>query len=457
MKVSGQLFYLKGLSAINFDNWGLNDGLYDNIKENFLDNKDKTFIELYKVDVASTLKVACFTYLYLTPNLKNLIDKYRDCQESIKGFAQQIRLAKELLEYMYDSGMGIPGIKEEIELLSAGDSIEDVLKERGVGPELIAKFEWLQDQLWEGRFDAGEPSYFSSSGHIILAYQYLCDPKIRALYANALDMVGEINCYVALAKKMNANKNKPNTQFCFVDFIERSDRPYLKMKGFWNPFISESVVVENDIELNGADGIRTAIITGPNTGGKSANTKAIMLSIALSQSFGIAAAKECEMTLFREMYMYANIKDDTPKKISLFKAAALRANTIVKRVAWLKDKSIKNNDLSSGFCICLMDELYTGTEPKSAAKAAKENILYIHECENCLLLGNTHISEIKELEKKHKGIANYMIDSYIDSETRRIKLSYKLKKGTSTINIAQQVIEDVEKELAKIDFDEESD
>jgi len=381
-------------------------------------------------------------WLYLMGGSKAHSDVVKSVQKKVIGFAQQVRTSKELLEKARDNNMVLNGIDEQISFL-AGRDVASILQKKGLAASLIKKVEWLQGQLWSRTFNEGKPSYFSSPGHILLANKYLSDPEVRKVYKEAFEMVGEVDCYVALAKKMAAHKDKANAPFCFVDFIENSEKPFVDIKDFWNPFISDDVVVPNDLILNGTDGIRNLIITGPNTSGKSGNTKGLFLNLILAQSFGIAAAKECSMTMFRRIITYLNIADDTGNNLSLFKAAAKRANKVVRTLS-----SLPKNE----FGVCLMDEPYVGTAHEAAVIAATENILSINALENCMLIVNTHLKEITELENSYHSIANYRIGAVINSETGRIEFTYKLEPGTSEISSAAQVVADVKDED---DFDDE--
>jgi len=367
---------------------------------------------------------------------KLFADSIKNLQAKVIGFAQQVRLSKELLKKVRANNIALDGMNDQISFL-AGRDVASILQRKGLDASLIKKVEWLQDNLWRGTFNEGKPSYFSSPGHILIANKYLCDPEVRKVYKEAFEMVGEVDCYVALAKKMAAHKDKANAPFCFVDFIENSEKPFMDIKDFWNPFISDDVVVPNDLILNGTDGIRNLIITGPNTSGKSGNTKGFFLNLILAQSFGIAAASECSMTMFRRIITYLNIADDTGNNLSLFKAAAKRANKVVRTLS-----SLPKNE----FGICLMDEPYVGTAHEAALKAVKKNILSINALENCMVIVNTHLKEITELEDSYPSIANYRIGAVTNSETGRIEFTYKFEPGISEISSAEQVVADVEEE-----------
>jgi len=376
-----------------------------------------------------------FSYLvYEAVALKTYLEAVKSIQERVIGFAQQVKLSKELLEKARDNNIIFDGIDEQISFL-AGRNVTKILRNKGLEEDLVRKVEWLQGQLWSR-------AYFSS-GHILVANKYLCDPEVRKVYKEAFEMIGEVDCYVALAKKMAAHKDKANAPFCFVDFIENSQKPFIDIKNFWNPFISDDVVVPNDLTLNGANGVRGLVVTGPNTSGKSGNAKGFFLNLILAQSFGIAAASECSMTMFRRIITYLNIADDAGRGLSLFKAAVKCANKLVKTLSRLP----KNE-----FGVCLMDEPYVGTEQAAAAKAATENILSINGLENCLFIVNTHMNELISLEKSYPSIANYRIGAVSNSETGRIEFTYKLEPGISEISSAAQVVADVDEDD---DFDDE--
>ena len=169
-------------------------------------------------------------------------------------------------------------------------------------------------------------------------------------------MVGEIDVYVSLADKISTYDGNTYAAYCFVDFIEESDKPILEVQNFWHPFIDAEKIVSNSVSLNTGNE-RNMIITGPNTGGKSTTMKALASSVLLAQTFGIAPASSMRMTPFGVICTYLNISDDISSGLSLFKAEVKRFQDLMKATKKLPNGS---------FAFVILDEIFTGTSPDKA-------------------------------------------------------------------------------------------
>ncbi len=263
-----------------------------------------------------------------------------------------------------------------------------------------------------------------------MMYKYLCTPEIRKEFSYVFDIIGEIDGYVALASKMNAHKDMPNAQFCFVDFIKKSTKPILNVKNFWNPFIKTADAVANSVLLN-AGAERSMIITGPNTGGKSTTMKGLIISILTAQAFGIAPAEKMMFTPFTNILTYLNIGDDTGAGKSKFRAELDRAEKLMFSL-----KSLPSHDF--GFVI--LDEIFTGTGSEQGEAFACKFIKSIHANQNVIFVSATHLEKLKNLETETDGcIKNYQMDVHVDGAGRISKYTYQIVPGASTVNSVLQV------------------
>jgi DNA mismatch repair ATPase MutS len=270
----------------------------------------------------------------------------------------------------------------------------------------------------------------NSWAETFIIYKYLCTPEIRKEFSYVFDIIGEIDSYVALASKMNAHKDTPNAQFCFVDFIKKSTKPILNVKNFWNPFIKTADAVANSVLLN-AGSERSMIITGPNTGGKSTTMKGLIISILTAQAFGIAPAEKMMFTPFTNILTYLNIGDDTGAGKSKFRAELDRAEKLMFSL-----KSLPAHDF--GFVI--LDEIFTGTGSEQGEEFACKFIKSIHANQNVIFVSATHLEKLKGLEKETDGcIKNYQMDVHVDGAGRISKYTYQIVPGASTVNSVLQV------------------
>lgn len=284
----------------------------------------------------------------------------------------------------------------------------------------------LLSTLQSGTFE-GEASFFSNYGRVLAAFKTLQDAKNNVV--NALGKAGDIDAYVALARLYKKHASHPDAaQYCFVDF-QSSDKPYLKAEEFWHPMLKPSTVVTNNFELGTADAGRNLIITGPNAGGKSTSLKAITLCVWLAQSIGIAPARALSMTPFTKINTYLNITDSEGRE-SLFQAEMHRAQALL--------ESIKSLNPSE-FSFVIMDEIFTGTNPKEGEAAAYGVAKHISSFDNNMTIVATHFKELTNLEATTNGLFKNFKVSVIKTDGGFI-YPYKLESGISDQPIALQLL-----------------
>jgi energy-coupling factor transporter ATP-binding protein EcfA2 len=294
-------------------------------------------------------------------------------------------------------------------------------------------FNDLNELLRESTFDDEDPSLFTSAGNICRAYKYLCNPEVRKEYNSTLEFVGEIAIYIALAEKIVFHAQNKEVPFCFVNFVKDSPKPILEITNFWNPFIKTSDAVCNTINLN-TKGHRSLLITGPNTGGKSTNMKAIAINLLTAQTFGIAAAQGMNLTPFTNILTYLNISDDTAGGESLFKAEVNRAQNLMATL-----KSLKEDE----FGFAMIDEIFTGTSPDKAEGLSYDFMKAMSALPNVIFVNATHFKKLTGLEAATNGIIkNHQVEALTDSAGRVTKYTYKIIPGVSQISSAMQVAQE---------------
>lgn len=140
-----------------------------------------------------------------------------------------------------------------------------------------------------------DPSIFSHKGKVLRAHALMYEKKDALV--PLIDSLARFDVYCGLARLMNEHE-KLDHNFCFPEYAV-SDKPFVACRDFWHPMIDEKKVVSNSIDL-GINGARSnMIITGPNAGGKSSTLKALVLSLWMAQTIGIAPAHELVFTPFQ--------------------------------------------------------------------------------------------------------------------------------------------------------------
>jgi len=319
-------------------------------------------------------------------------------------------------------------------------SIHDLLCENPSFAEHLEHFKDLDDVLnsedenLNKLFDAlesntfsSESSFFFSRGNVLLAFKLLEEKEVQSQLEKALTAVAEVDMYLSIAK-LHQEFSSERVKFCFPNYVENSQAPVIKLRKFWNPFVEPNIVVRNSVSLGRGTGSNNAIITGPNSGGKSTVMKSVALTIFLGQSIGIAPAKEMEFTPFAHLSTYMDITDDISNKTSLFQSEVDRSINLHKIIKQLPNGS---------FSFTMFDELFSGTSPKegmSIAYAVAEKLGKLH---NSISMIATHYSLLTGLDQT-KNYTNFKV-SVVQEENQPIKRRYKLEKGISDQHIALAV------------------
>jgi hypothetical protein len=134
-------------------------------------------------------------------------------------------------------------------------------------------------------------------------------------------------------------------------------------------FKPDVLVLEDiiDISLNGGEGSsltlsetsrRHAIITGPNGGGKSSFLRAILQSVVLGHSYGVAPAATAVMPRFRWIASGLQLRD-TPGLYSMFETEVKFAADCIR------------SSRSAGPGLVLFDELFHSTNPPDGTRSAE--------------------------------------------------------------------------------------
>lgn len=279
-----------------------------------------------------------------------------------------------------------------------------------------------------------EPNALAFKGRAMAAFKEIFDVKDNLI--GSIRSVGEIDAFMSVAKLYKKFANHDNVNFCFVDYVT-SKTPYLNIEGFWHPVLNPNKAVPNSISLGRGNDPKNAVVTGPNAGGKSTALKSITVCVMLAQSFGIAPAHSMTLTPFALVNTYMNIAD-TEGKESLFQAEMHRAQELLRQV-----RSLRNDE----FSFVIMDEIFTGTNPKEGQAAAYGIAKKLATYNNSLAILATHFIVMTDLahdtieDKAPNGkFENFKV--YIErDEYNTITFPYKLEKGITDQAIALDLLQ----------------
>lgn len=206
-----------------------------------------------------------------------------------------------------------------------------------------------------------------------------------------------------------------------------------------------SKIVKNHVSLK-----KNIIITGPNASGKTTFLKTTAINIILTQQLGCGyyGSGSCLPRPYTHIHSYLNIPD-TSERDSLFQAEARRCKEIIDAVG---------KDATESHHFSIFDELYSGTNPKEATKAAYAFLKYLSLRPNVDFILTTHyVAVCKKFKKNSKRVENYKMlvikqDNVNHAEPSvpncsksksSMKYTYRIKRGISKIEGAGQILEDM--------------
>ena len=217
--------------------------------------------------------------------------------------------------------------------------------------------------------------------------------------------------------------NIESKKVSYATFDQEKDTDF---KSQFYPPLKDGEYVANDCSFN-----KNMIVSGPNASGKTTIIKTTTINIIFSQQFGCGFYLECSLNPYTHIHSYLNIPD-TSGRDSLFQAETRQCKTILDIIS-SSDKSSRH--------FCIMDELFSGTNPVDAAKSAYAFLLYLSEIKNVNFMLTTHIVSVCKKMKKSKNICNYKMGVGQDGD--KLIYSYKMKKGISKIQGGINILRDM--------------
>ena len=185
-------------------------------------------------------------------------------------------------------------------------------------------------------------------------------------------------------------------------------------------------VVPNDLRI-GYEGIRTLVITGPNTGGKTVLLKtAGLFALMLKAGLHLPVGDGSSMALFDPVLADIGDAQSLAQSLSTFSAHIER----------LKSFLAEETDLSRA--LVLVDEIAAGTDPAEGAALAKAILDELYN-KGAITLVSTHLGELKVDAHAHTGFMNASVE--FDAET--LSPTYRLILGvpgaSNAITIAHRL------------------
>lgn len=272
------------------------------------------------------------------------------------------------------------------------------------------------------------------AGKLLASYKLFLDHK--AVFHDAMYALGALDALLSIATLIQetAAMHGPHG-YTFAKLLppHAYAKPRLALVEMWNPMLDPTTAVGNDVTMDGANRTQNIILTGPNAGGKSTFLTGVATAVLLSQTFGIAPAKSCELTPFSKISTYIDITDDIAAGKSLFLAEVDRFQSHLKLLKGLKKQE---------FSFTIFDELFSGTNPVEGAAAEYSVLNYIAQYSNAFAIVATHYPVVMLLEQREpqKGFKNYKVFIKPIGKDGGIHYTYKVIPGAAHQTIAIDIL-----------------
>lgn len=205
--------------------------------------------------------------------------------------------------------------------------------------------------------------------------------------------------------------------------IRQAKHPLLVLN---NRSVGGIKVIANDIRI-GSDDVRTLVITGPNTGGKTVLLKMLgLFAVMVRAGLHLPVAEGSRMALFDAVLADIGDQQDLAQNLSTFSA----------HLKHLKLFVADETDLSRA--LILIDEIAAGTDPVEGAALAKAVLDELNR-KGALTVVTTHLGELKTEAHRHTGFMNASMAFDADTLSPSYRLLLGVPGASNAITIAERL------------------
>jgi DNA mismatch repair protein MutS2 len=234
----------------------------------------------------------------------------------------------------------------------------------------------------------------------------------RVPLEQALRIVGEVDAMYArgrLSLRMKGSAPRFTSQ------------SHLRLLAARHPLLSAPVPI--DVHLGPES--RTLVITGSNTGGKTAALKTVGLLTIMAQSgLHIPASPDSVLPIFTEVFVDLGDEQNLQQSLSTFSAHLANICTMMHQV--------------SARSLVLLDELGAGTDPMEGGPLGVAILEHFHQS-GAMTLATTHHSMIKAFAMSTPGVACAAVDFDLETLQPRYRLVYGLPGRSKAFAVARKL------------------
>ena len=198
-------------------------------------------------------------------------------------------------------------------------------------------------------------------------------------------------------------------------------QPHVQLIAARHPLLTEPTPI--DVQLGPEN--RTLVVTGPNTGGKTAVLKTVGLLALMAQSgLHIPASADSILPVFAEIFVDLGDEQSLQQSLSTFSAHLSNICDMMTQV--------------SGQSLVLLDELGAGTDPMEGGPLGAAILEQFHQL-GAMTLATTHHSSIKAFAMSMPGVACAAVDFDLDTLQPHYRLVYGLPGRSKAFAIAEKL------------------
>ena len=259
-----------------------------------------------------------------------------------------------------------------------------------------------------------------------LFYELHVSAKLDAVLHYSFGFHGYLDCLEGLQQNLREKKMH------FATLVSNKKTKKNRMTGAYYACLKDRAPVRNTIDFK-----KNSILTGPNASGKTTILKSALINVLMTQQFGCGFYESAHMAPFRHLHCYLNIPD-TSGRDSLFQAEARRCKEII--------DTVRAHPKETHFCV--LDEIYSGTNPEEAEMSAVSFVQYLHAFKKVSILLTTHFVKVCKKLDAVQGIQNRQMMVLQDDVW---KYTYRMARGISEIKGGVQILAQMEypKEIMK--------
>lgn len=194
----------------------------------------------------------------------------------------------------------------------------------------------------------------------------------------------------------------------------------LSIKDAFHPLIENCV--KNSFIIQNEKGL---IISGPNTGGKTATLKTLTL-IAMFTKFGLATpSSQTDCTYYEDIYYFGNDQQDLSEGLSSFAGE-------VKSYSEMLSSLSKNS-------LIVIDEIFNSTSSEEASALAIALFDQIHKKASAHILVSTHHQMLKSLVHSNDEYISAHVGFDSDKGTPTYKINFGSPGGSQALSIFKKL------------------